>query len=128
MSYISPNSGLSIHNIVSCTYKTQISNQKFLYITITWCNKLFCQGFFIRISEKKFRFKSFINYPKLMVPNDTRFLENLISKVWTLCSPLLKVPPVLITWNKVTFFSLFSASDFYAQPNLLHPSTMTSSP
>ncbi|KAK9755324.1 hypothetical protein RND81_01G018000 [Saponaria officinalis] len=50
-SYISPKLIPSIQNSVTCTYKSQISNQKHLFITITWCNKLICQGFFIKISE-----------------------------------------------------------------------------
>ncbi|GAB2300685.1 hypothetical protein Dimus_034722 [Dionaea muscipula] len=42
----------SIPNAVSFTYKTNLSSQRHLLITITWSLKLICQGFWIRISEK----------------------------------------------------------------------------
>ncbi|GAB4856407.1 hypothetical protein Ancab_014326 [Ancistrocladus abbreviatus] len=51
-SYVSPKLVPSIQHAVSFTYKTKVSPQKHLLITITWCNKLICQGFWIRISEK----------------------------------------------------------------------------
>ncbi|KAL9238863.1 hypothetical protein vseg_013235 [Gypsophila vaccaria] len=50
-SFVSPKSIQSIQNHVTCTYKSQISNNKYVYITITWCSKLICQGFFIKITE-----------------------------------------------------------------------------
>ncbi|XP_074306109.1 uncharacterized protein LOC141641339 [Silene latifolia] len=51
-SYISPKSIPSTQNHVTYTYKSNLSNQKRLFITITWSNKLIYQGFFIKISEK----------------------------------------------------------------------------
>ncbi|XP_074267650.1 uncharacterized protein LOC141591141 [Silene latifolia] len=50
-SFVSPKSIPSIQNVVTSTYKVNISDQKRLFITITWCSKLICQGFFIKISE-----------------------------------------------------------------------------
>ncbi|KAK9723853.1 hypothetical protein RND81_05G030100 [Saponaria officinalis] len=51
-SYVSPKSIPCIQNHVICTYKAKLSNQKRLFISIIWCSKLICQGFFIKISEK----------------------------------------------------------------------------
>ncbi|GMH30164.1 hypothetical protein Nepgr_032007 [Nepenthes gracilis] len=51
-SYLSPKLIQSIRNAVSLTYKTRLSSQKHLLITVTWCDKLICQGFWINVSEK----------------------------------------------------------------------------
>ncbi|KMT06336.1 hypothetical protein BVRB_7g160180 [Beta vulgaris subsp. vulgaris] len=103
-SYISPKSTPSIQNVVSCTYKTQISNQKNLFITITWCNKLICQGFFIKISEKNLRQNhyqhGFHQLPKI---KGTKLLQdfrdqksNSITVHWDLSSASFEAGPVPI--------------------------------
>ncbi|GAB2229598.1 hypothetical protein Drorol1_Dr00013845 [Drosera rotundifolia] len=52
LSCVAPKSIPSIPNAVSFTYKTKISAQKHLFITITWSPKLICQGFWVKISDK----------------------------------------------------------------------------
>ncbi|XP_057548725.1 uncharacterized protein LOC130827121 [Amaranthus tricolor] len=90
-SYISPKSSFSIQNVVSCTYKTQISNQKCLYITISWCNKLICQGFFIKISEKNSgqNPNDFHEFPKM---KGTKYFEE-FRVHWDVSSAIFEAGP-----------------------------------
>ncbi|XP_021860864.1 uncharacterized protein [Spinacia oleracea] len=102
-SYISPKSNPSIQNVVSCTYKTHISNQKRLYVTISWCSKMICQGFFIKISEKIPRENhyqhGFHQLPKI---KGTKSLQDF-------SSDLKKKLSITVHWD-------LSAADFEAGP------------
>ncbi|XP_021764855.1 uncharacterized protein LOC110729425 [Chenopodium quinoa] len=76
-SYISPKSSPSIQNVVTCTYKTLISNQKRLFVTISWCSKMICQGFFIKISEKMSRVNHYQQgFHQLPKTKGTKFIED----------------------------------------------------
>ncbi|KAL2933589.1 hypothetical protein RDABS01_016708 [Bienertia sinuspersici] len=99
-SYISPKSTPSIQNVVSCTYKTQISNQKLLYITITWSSKLICQGFFIKISERNQRENHYQNgFHQLPKIKGTTLLQGIsdeklsISVHWDLSTAYFEASP-----------------------------------
>lgn len=51
--YVSPKSIPSIKNSVTYTYKANLSfpQKQLFFVTITWCTKLICQGFYITVSE-----------------------------------------------------------------------------
>ncbi|GMY25130.1 hypothetical protein FCV25MIE_20372 [Fagus crenata] len=49
--YGSPILTPSIPNAVTCIYKSILSNQKQLFITLTWCNKFMGQGFILNIGD-----------------------------------------------------------------------------
>ncbi|KAJ8451216.1 hypothetical protein Cgig2_013988 [Carnegiea gigantea] len=50
-SYVSPNSIPAVQSAVSQTFKANIDAEKRLLVTVTWCNKLICQGFFLKLSR-----------------------------------------------------------------------------
>ncbi|KAL3716108.1 hypothetical protein ACJRO7_007819 [Eucalyptus globulus] len=52
-SYLSPVSVPSMPNAVTCIYKSKLSNQRRLVITITWCNNFLGQGLTISIADDK---------------------------------------------------------------------------
>ncbi|KAF8006833.1 hypothetical protein BT93_K0983 [Corymbia citriodora subsp. variegata] len=52
-SYLSPVSAPSMPNAVTCVYKSRLSNQRHLLITITWCNNFLGQGLTISIADDK---------------------------------------------------------------------------
>lgn len=47
--YLSPNLIPSVPNSVSCIYKADLSSQKHLLLTLTWCNNFMGQGFTINV-------------------------------------------------------------------------------
>lgn len=50
-SYVSPNSIPAAQSAVSQTFKANIDGEKRLLVTVTWCSKLICQGFFLKLSR-----------------------------------------------------------------------------
>ncbi|XP_030534283.1 uncharacterized protein LOC115743582 [Rhodamnia argentea] len=52
-SCLSPASAPSMPNAVTCIYRSRLSNQRHLLITITWCNNFLGQGLAISIADDK---------------------------------------------------------------------------
>lgn len=81
-SCVSPNLIPSVSNEVSCIYKTQLSSQKRLLITLFWCNKLLGRGFIINVSDNSPSSSKFnLNSQQLSSNKGDKVFESCNSKV-----------------------------------------------
>ncbi|KAJ0088959.1 hypothetical protein Patl1_32382 [Pistacia atlantica] len=83
-SYLSPNLIPSTPNSVSCIYKTQLSSEKHLLITLSWCNNLLGHGLSINVCDNT-------RHPSKFNVNSHQLSHNRGSKIFESCNSKVEV-------------------------------------